>query len=58
MRYRFHFSLLILAALLALCSDHGVPVVPQGGNSGMSGGTQASSEARRVGKACSFRRTP
>src|SRR5690554_3463600 len=27
-----------VAALLRLCADHGVPVVPQGGNSGMSGG--------------------
>lgn len=27
-----------VAALMALCAKHGVPVVPQGGNSGMSGG--------------------
>ncbi len=27
-----------LAALVRLCADHGVPIVPQGGNSGMSGG--------------------
>jgi FAD/FMN-containing dehydrogenase len=27
-----------LAALMRLCAEHGVPVVPQGGNSGMSGG--------------------
>lgn len=27
-----------VAALLRLCAAHGVPVVPQGGNSGMSGG--------------------
>ncbi len=27
-----------VSALLALCNAHGVPVVPQGGNSGMSGG--------------------
>ena len=27
-----------LSALMKLCSRHGVPVVPQGGNSGMSGG--------------------
>ena len=27
-----------VAALLRLCAGHGVPVVPQGGNSGMSGG--------------------
>lgn len=27
-----------VAATLALCARHGVPVVPQGGNSGMSGG--------------------
>lgn len=27
-----------LAALVRLCSAHGVPLVPQGGNSGMSGG--------------------
>lgn len=27
-----------LSALMTLCAAHGVPVVPQGGNSGMSGG--------------------
>jgi FAD/FMN-containing dehydrogenase len=27
-----------LAALVSLCARHGVPIVPQGGNSGMSGG--------------------
>ena len=27
-----------LAALVGLCAQHGVPIVPQGGNSGMSGG--------------------
>ena len=27
-----------LAALVRLCAQHGVPIVPQGGNSGMSGG--------------------
>lgn len=27
-----------LAALVQLCAAHGVPIVPQGGNSGMSGG--------------------
>jgi FAD/FMN-containing dehydrogenase len=27
-----------VSALMALCTRHGVPVVPQGGNSGMSGG--------------------
>lgn len=27
-----------VAALAALCARHGVPIVPQGGNSGMSGG--------------------
>src|SRR5690554_2682553 len=27
-----------VSALLRLCAEHGVPVVPQGGNSGMSGG--------------------
>ncbi len=27
-----------VAALVRLCGDHGVPIVPQGGNSGMSGG--------------------
>ncbi len=27
-----------VAALLKLCAQHGVPIVPQGGNSGMSGG--------------------
>ncbi|WP_052208083.1 FAD-binding oxidoreductase [Croceibacterium mercuriale] len=27
-----------VAALMRLCAEHGVPIVPQGGNSGMSGG--------------------
>jgi FAD/FMN-containing dehydrogenase len=27
-----------VAALVALCCEHGVPIVPQGGNSGMAGG--------------------
>lgn len=27
-----------VASLMRLCADHGVPIVPQGGNSGMSGG--------------------
>jgi len=27
-----------VAALVKLCGDHGVPIVPQGGNSGMAGG--------------------
>ena len=27
-----------VAALVALCARHGVAIVPQGGNSGMSGG--------------------
>ncbi len=27
-----------VSALVKLCSEHGVPIVPQGGNSGMSGG--------------------
>ncbi|SFP39957.1 FAD/FMN-containing dehydrogenase [Qipengyuania nanhaisediminis] len=27
-----------VARLVALCAEHGVPIVPQGGNSGMSGG--------------------
>ncbi len=27
-----------VSALVELCSEHGVPIVPQGGNSGMSGG--------------------
>ncbi|MFA6218261.1 MAG: FAD-binding oxidoreductase [Erythrobacter sp.] len=27
-----------VAALVRLCGEHGVPIVPQGGNSGMSGG--------------------
>lgn len=27
-----------VAGLVRLCADHGVPIVPQGGNSGMSGG--------------------
>ena len=36
-----------LAALVRLCAVHGVPIVPQGGNSGMSGGAtpDASGEA-------------
>jgi FAD/FMN-containing dehydrogenase len=33
-----------LAALLALCASRGVPVVPQGGNSGMSGGATPSGD--------------
>jgi FAD/FMN-containing dehydrogenase len=46
-RGRFHGRALALAspsstaevaALVKLCSQHGVPIVPQGGNSGMSGG--------------------
>ncbi len=27
-----------VAALVSLCAQHGIPIVPQGGNSGMSGG--------------------
>lgn len=36
-----------VAALMKLCARHGIPVVPQGGNSGMSGGAtpDASGEA-------------
>ncbi len=39
-----------LAALVRLCAAHGVPIVPQGGNSGMSGGAtpDASGEALLV----------
>jgi FAD/FMN-containing dehydrogenase len=27
-----------VSALVRLCGEHGVPIVPQGGNSGMAGG--------------------
>ena len=37
-----------VAALMRLCSDHGVPVVPQGGNSGMSGGATPDDSGRAL----------
>lgn len=43
-----------LAALVRLCAAHGVPIVPQGGNSGMSGG--ATPDASGVALLVSLRR--
>ncbi|MGE8140408.1 FAD-binding oxidoreductase [Novosphingobium sp. NPDC080210] len=43
-----------LAALVRLCARHGVPIVPQGGNSGMSGG--ATPDASGVALIVSLRR--
>ena len=43
-----------LAALVRLCGKHGVPIVPQGGNSGMSGG--ATPDATGHGLLLSLRR--
>lgn len=37
-----------VSGLLKLCSQHGVPVVPQGGNSGMSGGATPDSSGDAV----------
>ncbi|WP_338468037.1 FAD-binding oxidoreductase [Novosphingobium sp. ZN18A2] len=37
-----------LAAFVKLCADHGVPIVPQGGNSGMSGGATPDESGRAV----------
>jgi FAD/FMN-containing dehydrogenase len=37
-----------LAALVRLCARHGVPVVPQGGNSGMSGGATPDASGRAL----------
>ena len=37
-----------LAALVQLCGKHGVPIVPQGGNSGMSGGATPDATGRAL----------
>lgn len=37
-----------VAALVKLCNAHGVPIVPQGGNSGMSGGATPDDSGRAV----------
>ncbi len=37
-----------LAALVRLCGKHGVPIVPQGGNSGMSGGATPDATGRAL----------
>ena len=37
-----------LAELVRLCASHGVPIVPQGGNSGMSGGATPDSNGEAV----------
>lgn len=37
-----------LAALVGLCRQHGVPIVPQGGNSGMSGGATPDASGRAL----------
>lgn len=37
-----------VAALVQLCAKHGVPIVPQGGNSGMSGGATPDETGRAV----------
>jgi FAD/FMN-containing dehydrogenase len=37
-----------VAAMMRLCAQHGVPVVPQGGNSGMSGGATPSESGDAV----------
>lgn len=37
-----------VAALVGLCRKHGVPIVPQGGNSGMSGGATPDASGRAL----------
>jgi FAD/FMN-containing dehydrogenase len=37
-----------VAALVKLCAAHGVPIVPQGGNSGMSGGATPDASGRAL----------
>ncbi|MDP3906832.1 FAD-binding oxidoreductase [Novosphingobium sp.] len=37
-----------VAALVRLCAAHGVPIVPQGGNSGMSGGATPDQSGRAI----------
>ena len=37
-----------IAALVRLCARHGVPMVPQGGNSGMSGGATPDATGRSL----------
>jgi FAD/FMN-containing dehydrogenase len=37
-----------VAALVKLCAEHGVPIVPQGGNSGMAGGATPDSSGTAI----------
>lgn len=37
-----------VAALVKLCANHGVPIVPQGGNSGMCGGATPDAEGQAI----------
>lgn len=37
-----------VSALVKLCAEHGVPIVPQGGNSGMSGGATPDESGRAI----------
>lgn len=37
-----------VAALVRLCADHGVPIVPQGGNSGMCGGATPDASGQAI----------
>ncbi|WP_332691395.1 FAD-binding oxidoreductase, partial [Bosea sp. (in: a-proteobacteria)] len=37
-----------VAAVMRLCARHGVPVVPQGGNTSMSGGATPDSSGRAI----------
>ncbi|MDG6079609.1 FAD-binding oxidoreductase [Erythrobacter litoralis] len=37
-----------VAALVSLCARHGVPIVPQGGNSGMSGGATPDESGEQI----------
>jgi FAD/FMN-containing dehydrogenase len=41
-----------VAALVKLCARHGVPIVPQGGNSGMSAGQRPTGPATRCCSPC------
>ena len=37
-----------VSELVKLCARHGVPIVPQGGNSGMSGGATPDTSGREL----------
>jgi len=37
-----------VAALIKLCAEHSIPIVPQGGNSGMAGGATPDSSGRAI----------